>query len=424
MVLPTVLRLRHSLPRKRANRVTTISDSAVGKVMSSAETARKATMAATTPVVFTASHQKINNTNHAASTQSVGKEVTAGGNLNIIATEGDIRSQGAKISAEGDALLHATNNIHLLASSNTETQNADTKRSGFSIDNRDNLAPIGVYNDKGQGNGSLSQSVGTELSVGGKTTLQADTGDINIVGSKVVSQDDLRMIAGKDINIQSAQSSQSESQKSKGWGSAQISDTERFDGYMANQNKTNSENITQERNHRIDRSIRRSNRSAGCSKYPCAICYRSLDNSLVMVKIRTQQRKWLHMPYYINGGDPTAGGRAAVASEAAANYLSNQYKDNPLYQDKNGEFQANLLPENVKAQIRDLTAGIGAVIGGAVGDSTYNAQLAGVIGQNAVENNGFSIIDENYGKVVKENTKEKFSCPTGYVCPIPEKSWG
>lgn len=34
-----------------------------------------------------------------------------------------------------------------------------------------------------------------------------------------------------------------------------------------------------------------------------------------------------------------------------------------------------------------MTAGIGAVIGGAVGDSSYNAQLAGVIGQNAVENN-------------------------------------
>ena len=90
---------------------------------------------------------------------------------------------------------------------------------------------------------------------------------------------------------------------------------------------------------------------------------------------------------YINGGDPTAGGSAAVASEAAAIYLTNQYKNDPRYQDINGEFQPNLLPENVKAQIRDLTAGIGAVIGGAAGDSSYNAQLAGVIGQNAVENN-------------------------------------
>ena len=93
---------------------------------------------------------------------------------------------------------------------------------------------------------------------------------------------------------------------------------------------------------------------------------------------------------YINGGDPTAGGSAAVASEAAANYLTNQlaekYKDDPKYF-VNGEFQANLLSEAEKAQIRDLTAGIGAVIGGAAGGSTYNAQLAGVIGQNVVENN-------------------------------------
>ncbi|MEG2473053.1 VENN motif pre-toxin domain-containing protein [Acinetobacter sp.] len=97
---------------------------------------------------------------------------------------------------------------------------------------------------------------------------------------------------------------------------------------------------------------------------------------------------------YINGGDPTAGGSAAVASEAAANYLTKQleekYKDDPKYF-VNGEFQANLLSETEKAQIRDLTAGIGAVIGGAVGDSTYNAQLVGVIGQNAVENNEMSL---------------------------------
>ena len=38
----------------------------------------------------------------------------------------------------------------------------------------------------------------------------------------------------------------------------------------------------------------------------------------------------------INGGDLTAGGSAAVASEAAATYFTNQYKDNKDYQDANG----------------------------------------------------------------------------------------
>ncbi|MGE8572673.1 MAG: hemagglutinin repeat-containing protein [Acinetobacter amyesii] len=225
------------------------SDSAVGKVMSSAETVRKATMAATTPVVFQAHNQKTTKTKDTSSTQSVGTEVTAGGNLNIIATGGDIRSQGAKISAEGDALLHAKNNIDLLATQNTESQTADSKRKGFSIDNRDHIAPLGVYNDKEKANGGLVQSVGTALSVGGKTTIKADDGNINIVGSKVVSTDDLILNAGKDINIQSAQNSfnQTDDKKSKGWGSAQISDTERFDGYMASKNNANSESISQER---------------------------------------------------------------------------------------------------------------------------------------------------------------------------------
>jgi filamentous hemagglutinin len=50
--------------------------------------------------------------------------------------------------------------------------------------------------------------------------------------------------------------------------------------------------------------------------------------------------------------------------------------------------------------------------------------LAGVIGQNAVENNGFSIIDENYGKVVKENKKENWSCPTGYIVQYLKKTLG
>ena len=40
--------------------------------------------------------------------------------------------------------------------------------------------------------------------------------------------------------------------------------------------------------------------------------------------------------------------QAAVASEAAATYLSNQYKDKKEFQDGNGVFQPNLLPEDVK----------------------------------------------------------------------------
>ncbi len=91
---------------------------------------------------------------------------------------------------------------------------------------------------------------------------------------------------------------------------------------------------------------------------------------------------------YVNGGNPAAGGSAAVASEAAASYLAEHYNDGQTaINPQTGQFDPNLLPESIKSSIRDLTSAIGAVVGGTVGDSAFNAQLAGVVGQNAVENN-------------------------------------
>lgn len=78
---------------------------------------------------------------------------------------------------------------------------------------------------------------------------------------------------------------------------------------------------------------------------------------------------------YVNNGNPAAGGSAAVASETAADYLTKQYKDNPAYQNDRGEFDANLLPEDVKSSIRDLTSAIGVAVGGTVGDSAFRLRL-------------------------------------------------
>lgn len=71
------------------------------------------------------------------------------------------------------------------------------------------------------------------------------------------------------------------------------------------------------------------------------------------------------------------------------------------------------------------------MVGGTVGDSAFNAQLSGVVGQNAVENNEFSIISQGIEKKLAENKKKdeaqpKFSSPRGQDCifPIPEKSMG
>lgn len=225
------------------------SDSTVGKVMSSAEALNKAAQAAITPVVVTAGSHKSSQNSDYNNTQAVVTQAAAKGNLNIIATDGSINSQGAQLAAEGNALLHAKNNINLDYVTDHEAQTANSQQSGFSLDNRDKSAPAGVYNNKEKGQGNIDKVTGTQLSVGGKTTLQTEKGDINILGSSVASQGDVKINAANDVNIKSAQSSQSQSQSSsnKGIGSAQISDTEKFYGYMKGKNQSNSQSIEQQR---------------------------------------------------------------------------------------------------------------------------------------------------------------------------------
>ncbi len=225
------------------------SDSAVGQVMAQGEAVRKASMAAMTPVTIQAGSNKTNQVSNTSSTQAVVTQATAKGNLNIIATEGSINSEGAQLSAEGDALLHAKENINLGIAESYSEQTADRKQSGFSIDNRDWAAPAGTFKNKNHGDGRSTQTTGTQLSVGGKTTLQTGQGDINIIGSSVASKGDVNINAARDINIKSSQNSQSQSEQSsnKGIGSAQISDTEQFYGYMNGQSQSNSKGVEQQR---------------------------------------------------------------------------------------------------------------------------------------------------------------------------------
>ena len=101
---------------------------------------------------------------------------------------------------------------------------------------------------------------------------------------------------------------------------------------------------------------------------------------------------------YANGADPLAGGSAAVAAERAAEYLAKQYDDGRTAIDPiSGKFNPNLLPEHIKEEIKAQTGALASVVGAAGGslngtsgtntNALFNAQVGGVLGQNAVENN-------------------------------------
>ena len=223
------------------------SNSIVGKNMQAGEAASSAVQAANTPVVITMNHQRSHQTQDTHNSQAVSTQASAGGNLNIIATDGSINSEGARLTAEGNALLHAKDSINLGFARDSHNQSATSKSSGFNLDTRKWSSPIGAAHQKGQGQGNLDSALGTQLSVGGNSVIQTSSGDINIIGSSVVAGGNNTINAARNINIRSSQNSisQSENHSSKGWGSAQLSDTEKFTGYMSSKDQYNSNNVEQ-----------------------------------------------------------------------------------------------------------------------------------------------------------------------------------
>lgn len=222
------------------------SNSIVGKTLQRADAGAKASTAAFTPIVITGGRQKITENRHQEDTQAVVTAVSAQGNLNIVADGGSIRSEGTKLTAERDILLSATESMTLDVARNTADQHGSRKRSGFSIDNRE-LIPAGTFNDRSNAQGNLDKATGTQLSAGGIATLQAKKADINIFGSSIAAEDDVTLSAGRNINIRSSQNNQTQSERqiTSGIGTAVISDTEHFAGWMKNRKDSNSDQVEQ-----------------------------------------------------------------------------------------------------------------------------------------------------------------------------------
>lgn len=225
------------------------SNSWVGKWMQHESAMSKAVMAASTPVVVTGGRSRSLSEKSRQHSEAVVTSATAGKNLSIVATQGSINSQGAKLSAEGDAVLQAAEHIRLGFAADEQSQHSRSRRSGFSIDNRDHLTAGGTFNDRSQGEAELSRLTGTQLSAGGRASLQAERGDISLIGSSAVAEQDLTLRAGGDIRLLSSQNSSRSSEReiSSGIGSAVISDTEHFNGWMKHTRQERQQQVEQVR---------------------------------------------------------------------------------------------------------------------------------------------------------------------------------
>ncbi|MGW8393129.1 hemagglutinin repeat-containing protein [Pseudoduganella sp. HUAS MS19] len=222
------------------------SGSFIGKEFAKAEGAAEGGMAAVSVVNAQISNKSTNSTQNHATSEARTSTLTAGKDLTILATDGSITSQGAQISAEGNALILAKDSIKFDVAHNTETRSQDTRKSGFSIDTRSTQV-IGVLHNNGTGNGGTDTVTGTKLSVGGSTTMATQIGDIALTGANVVSEGNLSINAARDLTITSAQDTLHNANQSnnKAIGKVAISDTERFSGYHNEKHKDNSDQVTQ-----------------------------------------------------------------------------------------------------------------------------------------------------------------------------------
>jgi len=222
------------------------STSFVGKEVSKAEGTVDGAMAAMTVATVQFGSHSTNTTQNHDKSDARTTSLTAGKDLTIIATDGSITSQGAQMSAEGNAMLLAKDSIKFDVAHNTEGQSQNSKTSGFSFDNRSAMM-VGTLNDRGNGNGATDTVTGTKLSVGGNASMMTQTGDITLKGASVVSEGQMSINAARDLTITSAQDTARNANQSdnKAIGKVVISDTERFAGYHNEKHLDNSNQVTQ-----------------------------------------------------------------------------------------------------------------------------------------------------------------------------------
>lgn len=222
------------------------SGSFLGKEFAKAEGAAEGASAALAVVNTQFGSKSTNSVQNHVTSEARTSTLTAGKDLAILATDGSISSQGAQITAEGNALILAKDSIKFDVAHTTESRSQDTKKSGFSIDTRTTQV-VGTLHNNGTGNGGTDTVTGTKLSVGGSATMAAQTGGIALTGANVVSEGNLSINAARDLTITSAQDTVHNANQSnnKAVGKVVISDTERFSGYHNEKHKDNSDQVTQ-----------------------------------------------------------------------------------------------------------------------------------------------------------------------------------
>ncbi len=223
------------------------SGSIMGEITRNAEGTASGVRAATTAVVVTGGSQRASgNQTHSTSDARVA-QLRAGGDMTLIANGGSITSQGAQLSAEGDALLLATKDIVFDVAHNTESSTSQSSGKGWGLATNTSGLPVGTNNSRSEGTGQSDTITGTQLSVGGGVRMATTEGDITLTAANIAAEKDVTIRAAGNLTVQSGQDtvSNANTADSKAIGTVQISDTERFAGWHRQQHEDDSGMVSQ-----------------------------------------------------------------------------------------------------------------------------------------------------------------------------------
>jgi len=223
------------------------SGSIMGDITRNAEGTASGVRAATTSVVVSGGSQRASgNQTHSTSDARVA-QLSAGGDLTLIANGGSITSQGAQMSAERDALLLATKDIVFDVAHNAESSTNQSSGKGWGFANNTSGLPFGTNNARGEGTGQSDTITGTQLSVGGGVRMATTEGDITLTAANIAAERDVTIRAAGNLTVQSGQDtvSNANTADSKAIGTVQISDTEKFAGWHRQQHEDDSGMVSQ-----------------------------------------------------------------------------------------------------------------------------------------------------------------------------------
>ena len=324
--------------------------------------------------------------------QSRESSLKAGGDINIRSREGDITVQGSNITAGDTIRLDSARDIRLLSAQDSQHQDGKNRNAGVQVGVGVSVGAqtgVYIYAEAAYGKGKNRSDSQTHQN----TLLQSDKLQLSSKGNTVLNgaQAHARRIdadVGGTLYIESPHSPAYAQayQEARSWGiggskSRALSAAETLiTGALGGQGDLQlaANTLAPYAAAAIGKRFGHGEHKNEAAQ---AIGHFMLGAALA----------------YANGADPLAGGSAAVAAERAAEYLAKQYDDGKTAIDPiTGKFNPNLLPEHIKEEIKAQTGALASVVGAAGGSlngtnssngALFDAQVAGTVGQNAVENN-------------------------------------